>query len=148
MPTALEQIGLLQDKIINSENLIKEFENSSNLPNGWLAYAKTNCNVDPTPYINKSKPLFELSFQSKACRDGVNAVIYNNTRIASEKSNIIMWKGQIELLRKDPSVVIAINDAAAEEEAKNKKNRILLYGGLILAALGIIAYFLYKWIRK
>lgn len=148
MATVLEQITDLQNKIISSENLIKEFQNSNNLPNGWIAYAKANCNTDPTPYINGTKPLQAFMYSSTQCKKGVDMAIYNNNRIKQEQANIALWKDQIELLRKDPTVIIAINNAAAEEEAKNKRNTILLYGGLILTALSIIAYFLYKWIRK
>lgn len=144
--TALEQITELEGKVIASQNLIKEYENSNNASDGWIAYAKANCTVDPMPYINGTNPLSGLSLSTTECRTGVNKAIYNNKRIKEEQANITLWKDQIEQLKKDPAVVIAVTNAISDATAANNRKKIITWSivGIVFIVLVIFLIRKYK----
>lgn len=135
--TAQEKINELQGKISTSTTLISEFNAALKGPTGWIQYKLDWCkSLENNPYHTQQNV--------DNCNEGTKKVQYYEARIVQEEANIVLWNGEIDALQKDPTIIIAMNEA--EDDAKWKK--ILRYTLLAIIIISALGFIWWKWIRK
>lgn len=151
MPTVLQQIQALQDKILASEEMIRQYQlsNDSGVADssgykGWLDYTKSHCGYTPD-YTKSSLP---YGAKTAECVAGFGKVKYNLQRIATETDNIAAWKAQVAQLSKSPEVQIAIQNATVAQISEQKRKTFLIIGGIVIAVIIIGGFIYFKWIKK
>lgn len=152
MATALEQIADLESKIGAAQTRIDEIngaipgvQNSLSGPgNGCLIATPTGQpNIQGTPWV-KNTPVPNFMTGGGLCQSYWKTMDLWDAELTTLKANITTWNNQINLLKKDPSVVIALNDAAAALQRK----KIWTYGIVAVIIIAALVFVWYKWIRK
>ena len=149
MPTAVERIQELTTKIaaakLENAKFLASLEDDT-LPGGsWTKSLKDNCFT--TWSATSAKPTSwpsGIKVPASDCSSVWDIISTRRTKIATNNIDIAAWQGEIDELRKDPSVITDLEDA----ENRRTIYRYLTYAGIAVVIILVLVFVYVKWLRK